>query len=105
MVFFMCNLFFSKLLDGSSGVNVCSQVFLPFRSYVNVMMALTLSMWLTHYDHQLNAIHEFNLLLKHNGKIIDLLFIYLEHKLKKILVLSLNWKVNFKLFNPEMGQN
>jgi len=99
----MYNLFFSKLLNGSSGVNVCSQVFLPFRSYVNLMMVLTLSMWLTHYDHQLNAIHEFNLLLKHNGK-IDLLFIYLEHKMKRILALSLNWKVNFKLFNPEMGQ-
>jgi len=75
-----------------SRVNVCSQVFLPFRSYVNFMMVL--SMWLTHHDHQLNAVHDFNLL-----------FTYLEHKIKSILALSLNWKVNFKLFNPEMGQN
>jgi len=50
-------------------------------------------MWLTHYDYQLNAFHDLNLL-----------FIYLEHKVKKILAL-LNWKVNIKLFNPEMGQN
>jgi len=50
-------------------------------------------MWLTHYD-QLNAVHGLNLL-----------FIYLEHTIKRILALSLNWKVNFKLFNPEMGQN
>jgi len=42
----------------------------------------------------LNAVHDFNLL-----------FIYLEHKIKRILTLLLNWKVNFKLFNPEMGQN
>jgi len=49
-------------------------------------------MWLTHYDHQLNAVHGFKLL-----------FIYLEHKIKRILAL-LNWKVNFKLFNPEMDQ-
>jgi len=55
---------------------------------------MVLSMWLTHYDHQLNAVHDFNPL-----------FIYLEHKIKRILALSLNWKVNFKLFNPEMGQN
>ena len=33
------------------------------------------------------------------------LFIYLEHKIKRILALSLNWKINFKLFNPEMHQN
>jgi len=78
-----------------SRVNVCSQVFLPFRSYVNLMMVLTLSMWLTHYDHQLNAVHDFNLLLKHNGIIIDLLYIYLEHKIKRILAFWLNWKVNF----------
>jgi len=51
-------------------------------------------MLLTRYDHQLNAIHDFNLL-----------FIYLEHKIKRILALLLNWKVNLKLFNPEMGQN
>jgi len=53
-----------------------------------------LSMSLTHYDHQLNAVHDFNLL-----------FIYSEHKIKRILALSLNWKVNFKLFNPKMRQN
>jgi len=53
---------------------------------------MVLSMWLTHYDHQLNAVHGFKLL-----------FIYLEHKIKRILAL-LNWKVNFKLFNPEMDQ-
>ena len=51
-------------------------------------------MWLTHYDQQLNAVHDFSLL-----------FIYLEHKINRILALSLNWKVNFKLFKPEMGQN
>jgi len=51
-------------------------------------------MWLTHYDHQLNAVHDFNLL-----------FTYLEHKIKRILALSLKWKVNVKLFNPDMGQN
>jgi len=28
-------------------------------------------------------------------------FVYLEHKIKRILALLLNWKVNFKLFNPE----
>jgi len=55
---------------------------------------MVLSIWLTHDDHQLNAVHGFNLL-----------FIYLDHKIKRILALSLNWKVNFKLFNPEMGQN
>ena len=55
---------------------------------------MVLSMWLTHYDHQLNAVHDSNILL-----------IYLEHKIKRILALSLNWKVNFKLFNPEMGMN
>jgi len=54
-----------------------AQVFLPLRSYVNLVMVL--SMWLTHYDHQLNAVHGFNLLL-----------IYLEHKIKRILALSLN---------------
>jgi len=43
---------------------------------------------------QCSSVHDFNIL-----------FIYLEHKIKKILALSLNWKVNFKLFNPEMGQN
>jgi len=75
-----------------SQVNICSQVFLPFHSYVNLMMVL--SMWLAHYDLQLNAVHGFNIL-----------FIYLEHKIKRILAFSLNWKVNFKLFNPEMGQN
>jgi len=31
--------------------------------------------------------------------------LYLEQKIKRILALSLNWKVNFKLLNPEMGQN
>jgi len=45
---------------------------------------VVLSMWLTDYDHQLNAIHDFNLLL-----------IYLERKIMRILTLSLNWKVNF----------
>jgi len=34
----------------------------------------------------------------------NLLIIYLEHKIKRILAL-LNWKVNFKSFNPEIGQN
>jgi len=29
---------------------------------------------------------------------------YLGQKIKRILALSLNWKVNFKSFNPEMGQ-
>ena len=72
---------------------------------MNLMMVLTLSMWLTHYDHQLNAVHDFNLLLKHNGIMIDLLYIYLEHKIKRILAFWLNWKVNFKLFNSEMGHN
>jgi len=70
----------------------CSQMFLPFRSYVNLMMVL--SIWLTHYDHQFIAVHDFLSF-----------FIYLEHKIKKILALSLNWKVNFKFFNQEMGQN
>jgi len=51
-------------------------------------------MRLTLYDHQLNTVHDFNLL-----------FIYSEHKIKRILALSLNWKVNMKLLNPEMGQN
>jgi len=54
-----------------------------------------LSMWITHYDHQLNAVHDFNLL-----------FIYLEHNISRILALSLlNWKVNFHLFNSEMAMN
>jgi len=39
------------------------------------------------------AVHDFNLL-----------FIYLEHKIKRILALSLNRKVDFKFFNQEMGQ-
>jgi len=43
---------------------------------------MVLSMWLTHYDHQLNAVHDLNLL-----------FICLQHKIKRILALSLNWKV------------
>jgi len=55
---------------------------------------MVLSMWLTHYDHQLNAVHDFNIL-----------FIYLEQKIKRIIALSLNRKVNFKLFNQEIGQN
>jgi len=50
-----------------------SQVFLPFRSYVNLMVVLSM-MWPTHYDHQLNAVHDVNLLFK-----------YLEHKIKRIL--------------------
>ena len=50
-----------------------SQMFLPFRSYVNLMVVLSM-MWLTHYDHQLNAVHD-----------VNLLFIYLEHKIKRIL--------------------
>jgi len=50
-------------------------------------------MWITHYDHQ-HAVHDFNLFI-----------IYLEHKIKRILDLSLNWKVNLKLFSPEMGNN
>jgi len=55
---------------------------------------MVLSMFLTRYDHQLNAVHDFNLL-----------FIYLEHTIKRILALSLNLKVNFKFFDTEMGQN
>jgi len=51
-------------------------------------------MWITHYDHQLNAVHD-----------LSLLSIYLEHKIKRIPALSLNWKVNFKLFSPEMDHN
>jgi len=51
-------------------------------------------MWLTHYGHQLNAVHD-----------IHLLFIYLEHKVKRLVILLLNWKVDIKLFNPGMGQN
>jgi len=54
---------------------------------------MVLSMWITHYDHQ-HAVHDFNLFI-----------IYLEHKIKRILDLSLNWKVNLKLFSPEMGNN
>jgi len=38
----------------------------------------------------INAFQDFNLL-----------FIYLEHKIKGIAALSLNWKFNLKLFNPE----
>jgi len=68
-----------------------SQVLLPFRSYVNLMMVL--SMWLTHY-------------MFVNIQFMTLMFCsYLEHKVKSILALSWNWKVNFKLFNPEMDQN
>jgi len=55
---------------------------------------MVLSMLLTHCDHRLNAVHGFNLL-----------FMYLEHTIKRILALSLNLKVNFKLLNPEMSQN
>jgi len=55
---------------------------------------MVLSMCQTHYDHQVNAVHDFNLL-----------FICLEDKIRRILAMSLSWKVNFKLFNPEMGQN
>jgi len=33
-------------------------------------------MWLTHYDNQLNAVHDF-----------DILFTYVEHKIKRILAL------------------
>jgi len=47
---------------------------LSFICELTVMMVL--SMWLTHCEYQLNAIHEFNLL-----------FIYLEHKIKRILAL------------------
>ena len=57
------------------------------------MMVISM-MRLPLYDHQLNTVHDFNLL-----------FIYSEHKIKRILALSLNWKVNMKLLNPEMGQN
>ena len=53
---------------------------------------MVLSMWISHYDHQPNAVLDFNIL-----------FIYLEHSVKRILALLLNWKVNFKLFSPEMG--
>jgi len=55
---------------------------------------MVLSVWLTHCDHQLNTVHNCNRL-----------FIYLEHEIKSILALSLNWKVNFKLVSSEMGQN
>jgi len=55
---------------------------------------MVLSMWITHYDYHLNAVHDFNLL-----------FIHLEHKIKIILALSLIWKVTLKLFSPEMGNN
>jgi len=47
---------------------------------------MVLSMWLTHYDHQLNAVHGFNLL-----------FIYFEHKIKRILALSLNLESKFQI--------
>jgi len=43
---------------------------------------MVMSMWLSHYDHRLNAVHDFNIL-----------FIHLEHKINRILVLSLNCKV------------
>jgi len=52
---------------------------------------MVLSVWLTDHDHQLNAVLDFSLL-----------FIYMEHKIKRILALLLNQKVNFKLFNQEM---
>jgi len=56
-----------------------SQVFLSFRSYVNLMMDLR--MWLTHY-------------MIINVQFMALIFCsYLEHKIKCILALSLNWKV------------
>jgi len=55
---------------------------------------MVVSIWLTHYDHQHNAVRD-----------INILSVYLEHNMKRIQALSLNWKVNFKLFNPEMGQN
>jgi len=64
----------------------------PALSFICELM-MALSMWLTHYD-QLKAVHDFNIL-----------FIYLEHKIKRILALLLNWKVNFTLFNSEMDQN
>jgi len=66
----------------------------PALSFIYMNILTVLSMWLTHYDHQRNAFHGFNIL-----------FIYLEHKIKRILAMSLNWKVNFKWFNPQMGQN
>jgi len=55
-------------------------------------------MWLTYYDHQINAVHDFHLFF---------CFIFGAQEDKSILAFSalLNWKVNFKLFNPEMGQN
>jgi len=65
----------------------------PALLFICELKMMVLSTWLTHYD-QLTAVHDFNLL-----------FIYLEHKVKRILALSLNWKVNIKLFNPEMGRN
>jgi len=55
---------------------------------------MVLSILLTRCDHQLNAVYDFNLL-----------FVYLEHKIKRIIALSLNWDVNFKLFYLEMGEN
>jgi len=33
-----------------------------------------------------------------------LLFMYLKHKIKRILALQLNWKVNLKLSSQEMCQ-
>jgi len=54
---------------------------------------MVLSMWLIHYDHHLNAVHDFNLL-----------FINLKHKIKRILSLSLNLKVKLKFsFIPDNG--
>jgi len=59
---------------------------------------MVLSMWLTHYDHELNAVHNFNPLFIYNR------LFGAQDKIKSVLAL-LNWKVNFKLFDPEMGQN
>jgi len=55
---------------------------------------MVLSVWLTDYDHQLNAVLDFSLLFIYIN--------YMEHKIKRILALLLNQKVNFKLFNQEM---
>jgi len=30
---------------------------------------------------------------------------YMEQNIKRIIALSLNWKINFKLFSLEMGHN
>jgi len=62
-----------------------SQMFLPFRSYVNLMVVLSM-MWLTHYDHQLNAVHD-----------VNLLFIYLEHKIKKFYSLFVELESLFQI--------